>query len=117
MKSLKKCNILDEQIDIVEAKLTKVPFGSEEYFQLLELREHLVEQRNKEKKRIPWKDIADISLRVAEIGGNLLVIGAGYTLYAQIAKMSYGLDQDMTLCDGKVSNLKENIIRLLPKKV
>ena len=105
-KLFSKNSFLDEQIDIVEAKIRTTKFGTIEYGRWLDIRDKLIKQKKNEKVDIPVKDIADIVLRCAEIG-----------LYANIAALSYGLDEGMTLCNGRVSNFKELVMKLVPKKV
>jgi len=116
-KLFSKNSFLDEQIDIVEAKIRTTKFGTIEYGRWLDIRDKLVKQKKNEKVDIPVKDIADIVLRCAEIGLNVGLVIYGYKLYANIAALSYGLDEGMTLCNGRVSNFKELVMKLVPKKV
>lgn len=108
---------LDEQIDIVEAKIRAGNLDSAELGRLLDVRSKLEEEKRKETKDIDWKGVIDILLRVAEIGGTLYLTYMGYKLTANIAVLSYGQDEAMTMCNGRVWNLKDMPLRLLPKKI
>lgn len=117
IKKLFRKPFIDEQIDYVEAHIRRCKFGTIEYGRWLDIREKLIKQKKAEQKQIPWKDVADVGLRVVEIGGNFVLIWAGYKLYKDTARMSYGFDEEMRLCNGRVFNMKDNFTKLAPKKV
>lgn len=110
----KKDTLLDEQIELVNAKIRSASFGTKEYATLLDIREKLIKCKQEESQsEINW----ELLLRVLEITANAGIAVAGLILYVKIAALSYGLDEGMTLCNGRVFNMKDSIMKVIPKKV
>lgn len=111
----KKDTLLDEQIELVNAKIRSVSFGTNEYAKWLDVRERLIKCKQEEETQgeINW----ELLLRVLEITMNAGIAVAGLILYVKIAALSYGLDEGMTLCNGRVFNMKDSIMKVIPKKV
>ena len=111
----KKDTTLDEQIELVNAKIRSVPFGTKEYGKWLDVRKKLIECKKEEEEHggINW----DLLLRIIEISLNAGIAIGGMILYVKVAALSYGLDEGMTLCNGRVFNMKDAILRAIPKKV
>lgn len=111
----KKDTILDEQIELVNAKIRSVPFGTAEYAKWLDVREKLVKCKEEEESQgqLNW----DLILRIIEISLNAGIAIGGMILYVRVAALSYGLDEGMTLCNGRVFNMKDLVMKAIPKKV
>lgn len=111
----KKNTFIDEQIELVEAKIRNSTFGTIEYGRWLDVREKLFKAKKEEEsgRKIDW----NLVLRGVEITLNVGIAIAGLKLYRDIAALSYGMDEGMVLCNGRVSNMKELVMKITPKKV
>lgn len=111
----KKDTTLDEQIELVDEMIRTVPFGGAEYAKWLDVRQKLIKCKKEEEEQggMNW----DLILRVIEICLNAGIAVGGMILYVRVAAMSYGLDEGMTLCNGRVFNMKDLVMKAIPKKV
>lgn len=111
----KKSTFVDEQLEIVEAKIRSSEFGTVEYGKWLDVREKLIKAKKEDEagRKIDW----NLVLRGIEITLNVGVAVAGFHLYRDIAALSYGMDEGMVYCNGRVSNMKELVMKIIPKKV
>lgn len=111
----KKSTFIDEQIAIVESKIRSSTFGTIEYARWLDVREKLIKAKKEEEagRKVDW----NLVLRAIEIAANIGLAVVGFKLYRDIAALSYGMDEGMALCNGRVSNMKELVMKITPKKV
>ncbi len=111
----KKDTLIDEQIELVNAKIRSVPFGTKEYGRWLDVRQKLIKCKKEEEAngKINW----NLILRVIEISLNAGIAIGGLVLYVRVATLSYGMDEGMALCNGRVFNMKDAIMKAIPKEV
>ncbi len=110
-----KDTTLDEQIELVNEMIRTAPFGSKEYGKWLDVRQKLIKCKKEEEEQggMNW----DLILRVIEISLNAGIAVGGMILYTRVATLSYGMDEGMALCNGRVFNMKDSIMKAIPKKV
>lgn len=112
----RKKTFLDTQIELCESRINEGNLSPKQLGQLLDVRTKLEEQKEKEKLHIDWGKVADISLRIFEVGATVGMTYAGYKMTEKIALMSYNKDEALEMCNSRVWNMKNDIRSLLPKK-
>lgn len=103
----------DEQIELVESRIRQSTFGSQEYGRLLDVREKLIKAKHDNTPKIDW----GLVIQAVGMLGTALLTYKGYKMMADIAALSYGLDESMALCNGRVFNTTNSIFHLIPKKM
>lgn len=114
-KDEKHDKFIDEEIKCLEEVIRAEPHSYDELKELYALREQLVRDRDENTSRkkidIPWDAIAKIIATFASVGVTVVVLRK----YENIALLSYGLDEDMKLCNGRIMSQANNVLKELPK--
>lgn len=114
----KKDTFTDKELKRIEDKIKKAEPYSDEYMQLLEIRDSLLKQKPKKFKIDPdiVKVIVEGAVGFAGVAVNVWTVKHVLQEYRDIAALSYGLDDQLELCNGRVNNMKDDVMRLIPKK-
>ena len=100
-----------KEIEEVQGKLSKEPYGTDDYkAYLAQLREllDLQEKAKAQKVKIDWKSIGTLIVGA----GSLLVAIRGQNMSRDVAKLAYTSEEEMKLCNNRVWNEKNNIMKI-----
>lgn len=115
----KRETFVDKQLKRVETRIEKADPWSDEYKDLLETRNSLLKSKASKKFKVDpeiVKTIAEVGIAVGTAVVNVKLTNKVLQEYRDIAALSYGLDDEMQLCNGRVNSMKDQVIKLLPKK-
>lgn len=107
----KKEDFYEEQIDTLKAKIKSEEYGSEVYKNDMKYLEYLQEESRKtknDKKNIDWKGILGIVIAGGGLIVNTMLTIRGQNLTKATAELAYTKDEEMSLCNNKLWNLRKD---------
>ena len=109
--SKKKEDFYEEQIDTLKAKIKSEEYGSDDYKKDMKYLEYLQEESRKtknDKKNIDWKGILGIVIAGGGLIVNTILTIRGQNLTKATAELAYTKDEEMSLCNNKLWNLRKD---------
>lgn len=110
LSKIKEYKFLTEQIEVIDAKLRTMSPDDKDYTKMLYYREKYVKARAELAPNIDWGVVAQVGIAA----GSLYMTYKGYELMKDIAALSYGCDEQMMLCNGRVFNTANSVFRMMP---